>query len=108
MTPERRSRAAALLFRPVDVASLAAFRIAFGLLMVWSSLRFLWNGWVDDFFVAPRFYFKYWGFSWLEVLPPPGMHVLFGALAGLAALVALGLFYRVAIEIGRASCRERV
>lgn len=89
----RRARAA--LLEPVDVAWLAAFRVAFGLTMCVSMLRFLAYGWIDALFVRPRFHFKYWGFSWVEPLPAGDMHALFAVLAGLALCVALGAFYRV-------------
>jgi hypothetical protein len=80
---------------PVDAAWLAALRALFGLLISVSMLRFLAYGWVDRFFVQPRFHFKYWGFSWVEPLPAAAMHGLFWALAGLALLVAAGTFHRI-------------
>lgn len=88
-------RAWAGLLEPVDIAWLAAFRVAFGLTMCVSMLRFLAYGWVDALFVRPRFHFKYWGFAWVEPLSARGMHTLFVLLAGLALCVALGALYRV-------------
>lgn len=82
---------------PVDGASLAAFRVLFGLLGFVGAVRFLAYGWVERFFVAPRFHFKYWGFEWVEVLSPEGMKLAFVGLAGLSLCVAAGLLYRVAI-----------
>jgi vitamin K-dependent gamma-carboxylase len=84
------------LAAPVDIAWLVAFRVLFGLTLCVSMLRFLGYGWVDDFFLTPRFHFKYWGFSWVEPLPSPALHALFWALALLALLVALGALFRVA------------
>ena len=84
----------ALLLAPVDAAWLAALRVMFGLLLCVSMLRFVAYGWVDRFFVQPRFHFKYWGFAWVEPLPAAAMHGLFWALAGLALLVAAGALYR--------------
>jgi hypothetical protein len=89
----RRMRVA--LLEPVDIAWLVAFRVAFGLTLCVSMLRFLVYGWVDALFVRPHFYFKYWGFSWVEPLPAGHMHTLFVALAGLAFCVAIGAFYRL-------------
>ena len=89
-------RFAQRLARPVDGAWLGAFRALFGLTMAVSMLRFIAYGWVDRFFVNPRFHFKYWGFSWVEPLPAAGMHALFWGLFALAVCVALGLFFRVA------------
>lgn len=83
------------LLAPVDAAWLAALRVLFGALLSVSMLRFVAYGWVDRFFVQPRFHFKYWGFSWVEPLPAAAMHGLFWALAGLGLLVAVGAFYRV-------------
>lgn len=83
------------LLRPVDAAWLAAFRICYGLALAWSMGRFLAYGWVDDFFVRPRFFFKYWGFEWVRPLPGPWLHALFGALLIAALCVAAGLFFRV-------------
>lgn len=90
------ARLRGLLFRPIDIAWLAAFRILFGTLLALSAQRFLANGWVDELLLAPEFRFKYWGFEWLEPLSAPAMHGLFWALTGLAACVAAGLAFRVA------------
>ncbi|MEM6961605.1 MAG: HTTM domain-containing protein [Myxococcota bacterium] len=81
---------------PVDGASLAFFRIAFGLILAFAPARFLANDWVTRFFVEPRFYFKYWGFAWIEVLSPNLMHAAFVLLVFLGLCVTLGLFYRLA------------
>jgi hypothetical protein len=58
-------RLTARALEPRDAAGLAVFRMLFGLLCSYGALRFLVNGWVDRFFVAPRFFFKYWGFEWV-------------------------------------------
>jgi vitamin K-dependent gamma-carboxylase len=85
----------AFLLAPRDIAWLAAFRILFGCAMCISMLRFVAFGWIDEFFVQPSFHFKYWGFSWVEPLPAPYMHGLVWGLALAAALVALGLFFKL-------------
>jgi len=85
----------ALLFARVDLASLAVFRIAFGLLMAFAMLRFLAKGWVREFLVGPTFHFPYAGFEWVRPLPDFWMHAHFVGLAVLALCVAAGLFYRV-------------
>lgn len=87
---------AARLAAPVDVAWLAAFRILFGLTVCVSMLRFIGYDWIDRFWVAPDFHFKYWGFEWVEPLPGPLMHALFWVLAGLGAAIAAGFFFRIA------------
>ncbi|WP_304236743.1 HTTM domain-containing protein [Jiulongibacter sediminis] len=78
---------------------LATFRVVFGLLMAVSTARFMYLGWIDLHFVATKFQFKYFGFEWVKLLPPFWMHFLHWVLLVSAILVALGLFYRVAIVI---------
>jgi vitamin K-dependent gamma-carboxylase len=91
--------AARLLAAPVDIASLAAFRILFGLLMAAAMVRFLAKGWVTMLYVEPNFHFYYPGFEWIHPWPPFWMHVHFVLLALLAAGVALGFFYRICMAL---------
>jgi len=84
----------ARLLEPTDIAWLCAFRALFGLTMAVSIWRFLANGWVERFFVEPRFFFKYWGFAWVEPLSASGMHVLVVALGILALCIAVGVAFR--------------
>jgi vitamin K-dependent gamma-carboxylase len=82
------------LLAPVDASFLAAFRVLYGLVLAVSMLRFIGYGWVDAFFLEPRFHFKYWGFAWVEPLPSPWLHGLFWLLFVLALGIAAGAFYR--------------
>lgn len=90
-----RERMVDALFAPFDPASLVVFRAVLGTLVSVSAVRFLAYGWVDELFVKPTFFFKYWGFGWVSVLPAPWMHVVFVALAVLGLAFASGLFFRV-------------
>ena len=83
------------LERPVDIVWLVAFRVAFGLTLAVSMVRFLAYGWVDEYFVAPRFHFKYYGFAWVEPLTGAQLHAVFWALLALALMVAAGALFRV-------------
>jgi hypothetical protein len=87
------------LHAPVDAASLAVFRIAFGAILCFEMLRYLASGWVWDVFVAPSFHFTYYGFEWVRPLPGPLMLALFVALALLAAMIAVGWRYRLAAAL---------
>ncbi|MDB4972417.1 MAG: gamma-glutamyl carboxylase [Myxococcaceae bacterium] len=89
------TRLGASLAQPQDLAWLAAFRVLFGLTLCVSMLRFLGYGWVDEFFLKPRFHFKYWGFSWVEPLASGPLHALFWVLAALALMVAVGAAFRL-------------
>jgi vitamin K-dependent gamma-carboxylase len=83
------------LLAPVDAASLAVFRIGFGLIMAWEMYCFLSEGKVDYYFVEPVFHFKYLGFAWLQPWPRLWMYGHFYALLALALCLAAGLFYRL-------------
>jgi hypothetical protein len=91
--------AEAALLEPVDIAWLVVFRIAFGLTLCVSMLRFLRYGWVDALFVRPNFRFKYWGFAWVEPLPASALHGLVAFLAFLALCVAIGALYRLTLAL---------
>ncbi|MEM1413893.1 MAG: HTTM domain-containing protein [Myxococcota bacterium] len=98
--PGRTGRVATLWRRahvPVDPASLVAFRVAFGLLGVVSAFRFLDFGWDERLFAAPIFRFRYFGLDWVPVPASGTITAIFVALMVLGGLVALGLFYRVAV-----------
>jgi hypothetical protein len=89
------SRIRAALFAPVDIASLVAFRIAFGGIMLWEMLRYFSHGWIARYWIEPEFHFTYPGFHWVKPWPEAGMYVHMGVLAVLAVFIAAGLFYRV-------------
>ncbi len=88
-------RVVARAARPVDVASLAAFRIIFGLVMFGGIVRFLATGWIEPMYGAPRFFFAFPGFAWVEPWSVTGMYIHYGVLAGLALAIAAGAWHRV-------------
>ena len=82
--------------RPVDIAGLAYFRIAFGAIMAWEMWRFLdpSHNWVERYYTGHDFYFGYWPFTFIRPMPEPWIQGVF-VLTGVAAiLVTLGLFFR--------------
>ena len=81
---------------PRDAASVAAFRVMFGLVIAGGVVRYFASGWIDRFYVQPTFHFHYLGFEWVRPLPEPWMSAAFGLLGVAGLCVALGLFYRVA------------
>ncbi len=93
--PTRASSFRVWLGAPVDIAWLAAFRILFGLTLFTSLVRFIAYGWLDEFFLKPRFHFKYFGFAWVEPLHDALLRDLFWALALLALCVAAGVAFRL-------------
>jgi hypothetical protein len=84
-----------ILRAPAHIAPLVTFRIFFGILMMFSTARFMALGWIEDHYTDPVFHFKYYGFEWVEPLSASWLYALH-ILLFLAALgVTLGLFFRV-------------
>jgi hypothetical protein len=88
------------LREPVDGASLAVFRMAFGVILLcdvfryWPRIQRLYLDALGN--PGGGFQFKYYGWEWVQVLPDKGMYVLF-AVIGLASIgIMLGLFYKTA------------
>jgi len=87
------------LFEPVDNASLVVFRMLFGLLLFWETLRYVSYGWIAEYWIDPTFFFTYQGFDWVTPWPGAGMYLHFMALGSLALCVASGFLYRVAAAL---------
>lgn len=84
-----------LFQKQIPIGPLVVFRVVFGALMVFSTVRFVYLGWIEEHFIEPQFHFKFYGFGWVEVLPPFWMYVLHGVMLVSAIGVMLGLFYRI-------------
>ena len=95
--PSRTGRLRDHLFTPVDAASLAAFRILFGALMLVAVMRFFVHGWIATYFLEPRNFFTYYGFDWVKPWPGIGMYVHFAMMAIFAFGVMVGFHYRACI-----------
>lgn len=91
----RVERFVAAAWKPVDGASLAAFRVVFGLGVAVYAMKSLLRGEVRMIFVEPQYHFSYWGFEWIKPWPGNGMYLHFAALALSGLLVAAGVAYRV-------------
>ena len=87
------------LFTPVDIASLAYFRVAFGLLMMWEVWRYFSYGWIPRYYIDPIYHFTYFGFGWVQPWPGNGMYLHFAALGVLATLITVGLWYRFSMAL---------
>jgi hypothetical protein len=80
--------------RSTSPAPLAIFRIAFGLLLFGSIVRFWAKGWIYDLYIKPSFFFSFFGFEFVKPLGEYS-YLLFAICAMTALLVAAGLFYRI-------------
>ena len=80
----------------IEAAPLALFRICFGLMMLISIIRFWSYGWIEKFYLEPKFFFSFYGFEWIQ--PLGNYTYLIFIICGISALfVALGFKYRIAI-----------
>jgi hypothetical protein len=82
------------LYTPTS--TLAFYRLAFGLMMLFSLIRFAALGWIEKLYILPSNRFTYYGFEWI---PRLGNYTyLLFLIAALAAFcVAIGYKYRIAI-----------
>lgn len=83
----------------MNIGLLVYFRIVFGGIMCWEALRYLTLGRIPPVFQEPQFFFTYFGFSWVHPWGGDGMYYHFIAMAVLAVMVSLGLFYRLATTL---------
>jgi uncharacterized membrane protein YphA (DoxX/SURF4 family) len=95
---------------PTNGASLAAFRIAVGLVMSLEALALcLPNPAAISAGTTPletyytganiTFHLPYPAFHWLPLLPPTWIHLLVGVLAVAGLMMAIGLFYRLSAAL---------
>ncbi|WP_338791547.1 HTTM domain-containing protein [Bernardetia sp. MNP-M8] len=83
------------LKEPISIAPLVSFRILFGLLIFFSTLRFWYMGWIEKHYIKPVFHFKYFGFEWVEPLNSYGMYAVHVVLILASLGVAFGFLYRL-------------
>lgn len=87
------------LYKRVSIAPLIIFRIIFGALLLYGSVRFVSKGWVKSLYIDPEFYFGYLGFEWVTTLPGNWMYTPFILMIISSFLIIIGLGYRVSTFI---------
>ena len=75
---------------------LAVFRIGFGLMMLYSIVRFYFMGWIEKVYILPGFHFKYYGFEWVPKIGEY-TYLLFFICAISSIMITIGYKYRLAI-----------
>ncbi len=81
---------------PVSAASTAFARIAFGLVVAYSSVRFWQKGWIESLYLAPAHHLTYRGFDWVRPLPAPLMYAAVGTMVMCGVAIAIGYRTRIA------------
>lgn len=84
--------------KQVLAAPLIVFKTIFGALMIVSTIRFMWLGWIEDHYINPTFQFKYWGFEWIEPLSIQYLYAIHFLiiLAAFGIILCRGTLYRIA------------
>ena len=82
-----------LIYRKVTIAPLVTFRVLFGLLMFFSTVRFWSKGWIYDLYVAPKVFFPF--IPGIEPLHENGMYLVFSGLLVTSLAISVGWAYRV-------------
>jgi len=80
------------LFKPVSIAPLVIFRLVFGSLLLYSTVRTWQKGWITELYVETTYHFGF--FSWLKPLGEAGMYFVYFCLVLCAVGIILGLLYR--------------
>jgi len=84
------------LNKQTKTASLAVFRLLFGLMMLLSIVRFWSKGWIETLYIQPKFHFTYYGFEWVK--PLGNYTYLLFFICGLSTVfITIGYKYRIAI-----------
>jgi len=84
-----------LLEKQISILPLVTFRILFGALAAFGSLRFVMSDWKNELYLQPTFFFKYYGFEWVQPLSETGIYLLFILIIISALCIMVGLFYRI-------------
>ena len=86
-----------LCFQRVSSSPLVVFRILFGALLFYSTVRTIFKGWVHELYVLPSYHFTF-----IKGLPLPSettIYAIFGLLALSSLFIIFGLFYRASTTI---------
>ncbi|MEO0341761.1 MAG: HTTM domain-containing protein, partial [Bacteroidota bacterium] len=76
-----------------SIAPLVVFRVAFGLLLLYSNFRTVQNGWVKELYIDPVYHFGF--IPGLTPLEGNGMYIVFGLLILFSLGIILGFLYRL-------------
>jgi hypothetical protein len=85
------------LFKAVAIEPLVVFRILFGLMMVFSTSRFIYLGWIDEHYIQPIVHFRYFGFSWVPIGPDWVIYTAHGIMLLASFGILIGYKYRTSV-----------
>lgn len=85
------------LFRKVDAAPLAVYRILMGILMAAEGWGAVLTGWVKTNYVDVPFTFNFIGFDFLQVMVGPQAYIIYFLLGVFGIGIAMGYRYRLMV-----------
>ncbi len=83
------------LFTQVDASSLVAFRIIFGVILLSQVVKSFSQSQIQLNYLTKSFYFKYYGFEWVEIWPGDGIYIHFAVMGVLTVFIMIGFLYRL-------------
>ncbi len=81
----------------ISIAPLVVFRLLFGALTLYGTLRFILKGWVNELYIEPQFFFGFYGLEWVKPLSGSLMYLPFILMLLGSLGVLLGYYYRLSI-----------
>ncbi|HEY0261999.1 MAG TPA: HTTM domain-containing protein [Chitinophagales bacterium] len=87
------------LTEEISGAPLVVFRVAFGVLLLFSLIRFWANGWINQFYVQPKFFFPFYGFEFVKPLNETAIYTVFSLMIIATLFIISGYFYRIALIV---------
>ena len=80
-------------FKETSIAPLIVFRIIFGSLMLFGSIRFILKGWIEQLYVEPKYFFGYLGFEWIKPFEGDLIYLPFILMVISSVFIIFGFFY---------------
>lgn len=87
----------ATLFKRVDAASLAVFRMGFGAILLFECINYGVFLCIECMYHSSTMLFKYHHFEWATALSTTGLRVVWLAMAVAAFCVMIGFYYRLSL-----------
>ena len=88
-----------LVYNQIPIYPLIIYRIVFGLMMFFSTCRFVLKGWIHDLYLTPKYFFTYLWFDWVNPISEDFIYIAFIILIICSLLITLGLLYRASAII---------
>lgn len=83
----------------VSILPLVTFRVLIGLAFFYGVASSAWKSEIVERFARPTFFFKYYGFEWVQLWNIESIYILYIILCISAIGISLGAFYRWSVAI---------